>query len=838
MRRVFWQTLVVMAVLAATATALSASDRTTVDHQRCVVPEAPPARTESSLEIFGEDPADGVLDSAWSEAFSLPGFDDVVRALVVFRGDLIAAGDFDVAGRRRVGHIARWDGIAWQPLGEGLSGVVYALAVYQDRLIAAGQFMSSDGISVGPVASWDGTAWSSLGPAASGLVVGLEAYALYIDGETLVAGGSFDRMGEVPARRIARWDGSSWSAIGAGFEGTVNTIGVFEGDLIAGGRLVSSGDSSLANVARWDGASWGPVGQDPAMVGATALATFRGELHVAAHDGLRKWNGSAWDVVSGAPLGIMQLMVEGDSLIAVGSLARVGDSLRCVESWNGTRWSPIGRTPWTVGFGVVRHQGQLVMGGWIDAYGPEYAPSQVVRWDGSAWGALEAPEPRDRGLAGFVSSLLPLGDRLLVGGSFRHPAAAGWSSDRISVAAWDGGEWMPMADPPTGQVLAMVSHRGEPVIGGNFFALDPEFIEAIARWDGSQWRPVGPALSGHAQALASDGQTLYAGGAMTVGPATHARVAAFDGSAWRPLGAGQLSWDVTPYALFVHAGQLYMGGHFDDVGLVPALNVARWDGTSWNALGAGVNGTVRAFATLDGDLIVGGDFSRAGDVDAWGLARWDGSTWHAIPGVVASGVGALLVDGADLFVGGSLVLRQIVPGRPVGSSLYGLARYRDGEWASVGSGVNRNAMALARLANSLYVGGDFSEVGGKVTFGFGSLAPMGKASFAIARWDGLEPASSFEPTASLRPPAPNPFTDGGVELAFALNESRRVELSIHDLSGRRVATVVRGVLPGGLHRPRWSGHGTHGGPAPAGVYFARLAIDGLPSSAQRVVLVR
>ena len=46
-------------------------------------------------------------DAYWWHGFSLPYLDGPVLALAVFRGDLVAAGDFEVAGGRVVNHIAR-----------------------------------------------------------------------------------------------------------------------------------------------------------------------------------------------------------------------------------------------------------------------------------------------------------------------------------------------------------------------------------------------------------------------------------------------------------------------------------------------------------------------------------------------------------------------------------------------------------------------------------------------------------------------------------------------------------------------------------------------------------
>jgi hypothetical protein len=69
--------------------------------------------------------------------------------------------------------------------------------------------------------------------------------------------------------------------------------------------------------------------------------------------------------------------------------------------------------------------------------------------------------------------------------------------------------------------------------------------------------------------------------------------------------------------------------------------------------------------------------------------------------------------------------------------------------------------------------------------------------------------------------APNP-TRGATRFEFALPRAAQVELEIHDVLGRRVATIARGAFEGGVHRLAWNGATETGGPAPNGMYYARF----------------
>ncbi len=65
----------------------------------------------------------------------------------------------------------------------------------------------------------------------------------------------------------------------------------------------------------------------------------------------------------------------------------------------------------------------------------------------------------------------------------------------------------------------------------------------------------------------------------------------------------------------------------------------------------------------------------------------------------------------------------------------------------------------------------------------------------------------------------------------------RVRLTVHDLTGRRVCTLLDGPVPGGPNSVGWNGTG-HGGRAlPGGVYFFRLSTGGEPVT-RRALLIR
>jgi FlgD Ig-like domain len=83
---------------------------------------------------------------------------------------------------------------------------------------------------------------------------------------------------------------------------------------------------------------------------------------------------------------------------------------------------------------------------------------------------------------------------------------------------------------------------------------------------------------------------------------------------------------------------------------------------------------------------------------------------------------------------------------------------------------------------------------------------------------------------------PNPFS-GETRFTLDLPTAASVDVAVHDLAGRRVATVFRGTLTPGARAFVWNGHDDHGGAVRDGVYFVRCVTNGRVQF-QRVVLLR
>ncbi|HSG29094.1 MAG TPA: alpha-amylase family glycosyl hydrolase [Candidatus Krumholzibacterium sp.] len=84
--------------------------------------------------------------------------------------------------------------------------------------------------------------------------------------------------------------------------------------------------------------------------------------------------------------------------------------------------------------------------------------------------------------------------------------------------------------------------------------------------------------------------------------------------------------------------------------------------------------------------------------------------------------------------------------------------------------------------------------------------------------------------------SPNPFNPS-TTIRFRTTREGRVRLTIFDVSGRSVRTLVDRTLTEGVHEVRWDGRNDEGRTAASGVYFLRMEAGG-DSDSRRLVLLR
>lgn len=418
------------------------------------------------------------------------------------------------------------------------------------------------------------------------------------------------------------------------------------------------------------------------------------------------------------------IAVQGAAVYVGGQFTAAGGSpttnLAC---WNGTIWSACGSGLDGAVHAIVCQGNEVFVGGEFTAAGGVPA-NRIARWDGSHWSALGI------GLDGTVYALAIAADgHLYAGGEF---TAAGGVSAR-NIACWNGAGWSSLGAGVNAEdvacVLALAVAGNDLYAGGTFTRAGSVSANNIARWDGTAWAALSdgvddPDYVPQVAALIVRGTDLFVGGAFGWAGSTNANnIAQWDGTNWTPLGTGleRRYGDVPVTALTMFGGQLLAGGQFIWAGDIDVNNLAAWDGTNWMDLGGGVEGEVKALATVETNLWAGGNLVAAQRVKH--LARWDGRDWAAVGGEVGQGilgdvVAAIAVNGRNLYIGGTFTFAGSVAARNI-------ACWNGTAWAPLGDGLDGPIYALCVWGGDLFAGGAFTSAGGW------SIAH-------VARWDGAE----------------------------------------------------------------------------------------------------
>ncbi|HCN79432.1 MAG TPA: hypothetical protein DIT13_19895, partial [Verrucomicrobiales bacterium] len=604
------------------------------------------------------------------------------------------------------------DWVALNPSIPGATSSVQVITVDgSGNLYAGGDFTAIATVAANRIAKWNGSAWSALGTGMDSTV-----RALVVSGGDLYAGGDFSTAGGISASRIAKWDGSAWSALSTGMDGSVQALAVSGGELYAGGNFTTAGGTSANYIAKWDGSAWSALGLGM-NASVRALAVSGGEIYAGGQftmaggitvNRIAKWDGTVWSALgTGMNNLVLALAVSGGDLYAGGGFTTAGgvSGRNRIAKWDGTAWSALGTGMSSTVQALAVSGGDLYAGGFFTTAGGTTV-NRIAKWDGTAWSALGT------GMNNTVLALAVSGGDLYAGGSF---TTAGGTGIGYGIAKWDGSAWSALSTGMDGSVQALAVSGGDLYAGGDFTTAGGTSASYIAKWNGSAWSALGTGMNGNVYALAVSGGDLYAGGLFTsAGGTTVNRIAKWDGSAWSALGTGMDSY---VNALAVSGGEIYAGGGFTTAGGTMVNRVAKWDGTAWSALGSGVSATVNALAVSGGDLYAGGSFTSAGGTSiGYGIAKWDGSAWSALGSGMDNVVHALAVSGGDLYAGGDFSTAG-------GTGANFIAKWDGSAWSALGTGMNTSVRALAASGGDLYAGGDFIMAGGT-------------SAVRIAKWDG------------------------------------------------------------------------------------------------------
>lgn len=309
----------------------------------------------------------------------------------------------------------------------------------------------------------------------------------------LYAGGQFNAAGGRPASNIARWNGSSWAALGAGLDGTVYAaVTDAAGRLYVGGNFTHAGGQAANRIAKWTGTAWEALG-----------------------DGFDDWvYGLAFD--------------SGGNLYAVGDFTKSGTTIvNGVARWNGSSWTTLGSgvdnmtESWVKTIAIDSNDNVYIGGHFYSVSGVNAA--HAARWNGSSWAKM-GEIYGGGGLSGSIKTMAvnPVTDELYAGGDI-------WQIDsqdaKSGIFKWTGSNWQILpyvpANPDTSgghKTNALTFAADGTLYAGGVWPLNGGGTQYLSRWDGSDWlafgQPAGSSTSAYltVNALISDGDGLTVGG--------------------------------------------------------------------------------------------------------------------------------------------------------------------------------------------------------------------------------------------------------------------------------------------------------------------------------------
>jgi trimeric autotransporter adhesin len=587
--------------------------------------------------FVGERPAVlRLVDGQWqAPAAGLFGFVSTLVELPT--GEVVAGGSVQINGGPQWHVAVKFDGQTWSPMDPGLETNANRLEAMEElrltedgRLFGAGLLNPAQNPGFWGVAEFDGQVWRQVGRSTMSPIFYSVGLSVFGDRE-LALGGDFGQFFPVNSRYLALhnlrstvWNPIPTNAVAA-MANTSNARGIFAMDHDPIGRLAIAGSfsggtpagSSVRNVYLLDGQRVDPLGFDsPILVAATQFFSSSLQLNATMDERGTKY---LWNPGRGmARLDVLNRreFVEDPDIWPQQVLAFPSGELFGVVTQRVT--PPGGPVQSTIGLA------RLFNGRW-ERFNQTASSGFLTNVGGSGNGYLTRPN----------------GDLLL---AYRSEARAFQLSnvpaDRI--VRWTGTEFVDAVPQQLPSVIDVAnSPNGNLIAGGSFSTtINSRLIANIAQWDGTQWSPVGndptgASVNGPVSSLNPDpmGNLVVLGSFTRVDGLDLPGQAIWNGSAWRAFAgpSGGLNGPVSQ-VLRTHGGKLLLRGSFTQAGSHTVPGLALWNGADFEPWAGGPIDAGLVLAREDnGDIVISRNlqnFVVAGQTFR-GRARFDGQTWIA-----------------------------------------------------------------------------------------------------------------------------------------------------------------------------------------------------------------
>lgn len=227
------------------------------------------------------------------------------------------------------------------------------------------------------------------------------------------------------------------------------------------------------------------------------------------------------------------------------------------------------------------------------------------------------------------------------------------------------------------------------------------------------WQPLDNGTDGVVNDLIVFNNELYAAGQFSiVGGMVRPNIAKWNGSNWATVGGATSILNKQAKKMIIYNNELYVFGEFNSVGTSTVYAAAKWNGSALVSVGfPGVpnyNSIINSAAVYNGKLIV----THNGKIYSY-----NGSTWTIVGNggySTSQGTGGLCVYNNELYAYGNCTTTG------VSTFTSGISKWNGTTWSDVG-GLVTFPVAIYAMAvhnNELYVGGQFSNIGGVAVTNF------------------------------------------------------------------------------------------------------------------------
>ena len=709
------------------------------------------------------------------------------------------------APRSNLAHVlASGELSSWAPHANGgvwtlvlLKGVVYVGGAFQSVGGETRRSAAAIDARTGVVTNWN--------PSADSYV-----FSLAPSESTIYVGGEFGNVGGLPRNHIAELSlvtGAS-TAWDPGANGDVLALAVHDSSIYASGYFSAIGGQPrnlLGEISRSSGLA---TVFNPMVVG------YQPSPYVSA------------PVV--AALAVVDTVVlVGGNFVAIGgqprlSIAALNVATGLANSWQADVGPSLAGFPPPTVDAISVSENTVYIGGEFTSVGGserEHAAALDLQTAGlRSW----HPRPND-----VVFTIAQSDTNAFLGGAFG--SLWDWQA-RNGLAAVDLSTGMATSWNPslTGllAIYAIAAHDTTVYVGGVFSGVEGTNRNGIAALDATRGGPTAwnPSPNGGSirAIMPTDSAIFVAGDFTAIGGASRTYLAAID-----PITALATAWAPNPNDIVVSLAQhnetLYVGGFFTDINGIARSHVAAVGASSgglqsWNP---GTDGIVSAMAVADTAVYLAGDFSVVGGKARNGVAGIDPvsgvvSPWD--PLITGSEVGvtvgfAVAAHGQSVFFGGDF--GQVGGENRTAFAVIDAATGLPENWDPASDG---RVFCLASYGDTIYAGGSFHVMAGMPQSGVAAIILAGDR-VAAPRLIGT---SFIEP---------NPCQNN-VFVRFAMPGPGQTSLSIFDLEGRRVMTVLdHAALPGGQQKI-----GLATTTLRAGCYVCRLTTPWFESARKMIVI--